>query len=76
MTCIEEYPFVYGMLSESIHGSWNESMDWCLYRNDDVTFSTNALFIDVDARSILPLVRYATPPYALWIEKIRPQECS
>ena len=74
VTCIEEYPFVYGMLSESIHGSWNESMDWCLYRNDDVTFSTNALFIDVDARSILPLVRYATPPYALWIEKIRPQE--
>ena len=71
---VEEYPFVYGMLSESIHGSWNESMDWCLYRNDDGTFSTNALFIDVDARSILPLVRYATPPYALWIERTRPQD--
>ena len=67
----EEFPFVYGMMSESIHGSWNESMDWCLFRNDDGTFSANALFIGVDARAILPLVRYATPPYALWIERIR-----
>ena len=32
-----EYPFVYGILSEAIHGSWNESMDWCLSRNDDKT---------------------------------------
>ena len=76
VTSIEEYPFVYGMLSESIHGSWNESMDWCLYRNDDGTFSTNTLFIDVDAWYILPLVRYATPPYALWIERTRPQDTS
>ena len=22
------YPATYGMMSESIHGSWNESMDW------------------------------------------------
>ena len=66
----DEYPFVYGMMSESIHGSWNESMDWCLSRDDDDTFSAYALFVGVDARSILPLVRYATPPYALWIEWI------
>ena len=76
VTSIEEYPFVYGMQSESIHGSWNDSMDWCLYRNDNGTFSTNALFIDVDARYILPLVRYATPPYALWVERTRPQDTS
>ena len=66
----DEYPFVYGMMSESIHGSWNESMDWCLSRKDDGTFSAHALFVGVDARAILPLVRYATPPYALWIERI------
>jgi Family of unknown function (DUF5677) len=24
------YAATYGMMSESIHGSWNESMDWCL----------------------------------------------
>ncbi len=70
VTSPEEFPSVYGMMSESIHSSWNESMDWCLSRNDDGTFSAYALFIGVDARVILPLVRYATPPYALWIERI------
>ena len=71
-----EYPFVYGILSESIHGSWNESMDWCLSRNDDGTFSAYALFPGVDARAILPLVRYATPPYVLWIERVQLQDGS
>lgn len=64
-----EFPFVYGMMSESTHGSWNESLDWSLWRNDDGTFSANTLFTSVDARSILPLVRYSIPPYALWIKK-------
>ena len=68
---VEEYPFVYGILSESIHGSWNQSMDWCLYRKDDGTFSTRGHFVSVDARAILPLVRYATPPYGLWLERIK-----
>ena len=70
----DEFPFVYGMMSESIHGSWNQSMDWCLSRNADGTFSTYALFVGVDARAILPLVRYATPPYALcspWKKSVR-----
>ena len=49
-------------------------MDWCLAKNDDGTFSANPYFVDVDARAMLPLVRYATPPYALWIERIRPQD--
>ena len=67
----DEFPFVYGMMSEAVHGSWNESMDWCLLRNDDGTFSAFALFVGADARAILPLVRYATPAYTLWIERIR-----
>ena len=66
-----EYPFVYGIMSESIHGSWNESMDRCLFRNDDGTFSAFTLYHRVDARVILPLVRYATPPYVLWTDRIR-----
>ena len=70
----DEFPFVYGMMSESIHGSWNESMDWCLSRNDDGTSSAFALFVGVDARAVLPLVRYVTPPYSLWIERIRLQD--
>ena len=71
-----EYPFVYGIMSESLHGSWNESMDWCLSRNDDGTFSTFALYHGVDARVILPLVRYATPPYVLWSDRIQIQDDS
>ena len=69
-----EYPFVYGIMSESIHGSWNESMDWCLSRNDDSTFSAFALTHGVDARVILPLVRYATPPFVLWSDRIQIQD--
>lgn len=66
-----EYPFVYGIMSESIHGSWNESMDWCLSRNEDGTFSAFGLYHGVDARLILPVVRYATPPYTLWLDRIQ-----
>ena len=51
-------------------------MDWCLSRNDDGTFSAFALFVGVDARVILPLVRYATPPYALWIDRLQQQDKS
>ena len=65
------YPFVYGILSESIHGSWNESLDYCLSRNTDGTFSAYALFMGVDVRAILPLVRYAATPYALWLDRIQ-----
>ena len=66
-----EYQFAYSILSESIHGSWNDSMDWSLSRNDDCTFSAFALYRSVDARLILPLVRYATPPFVLWIDRIQ-----
>ena len=66
-----QYQFSYGIMSESIHGSWNESMDWCLSRNDDGTFSALGPYHGVDARLILPFVRYATPPYVLWIDRIQ-----
>ena len=70
----DEYPFVYGILSEATHGSWNDSLDWCLSRNDDNTFSAFALYHGVDARAVLPLVRYATPPYVLWSDRIQIQD--
>ena len=71
-----EYPFVYGILSESIHGSWNESMDWCLSRKDDGTFSAFSRHVGVDARAILPFVLYATPPFVLWSDRIQIQDDS
>ena len=69
-----DFHFAYGMTSESTHGSWNESMDWCLVKNDDGTFSANSHFLRPDARPVLPLVRYATLAYALWIERSRPRD--
>jgi hypothetical protein len=46
------YPSTYGMLSASIHGSWNESMDYCLTQNADGTFSTYALYQPADIRFV------------------------
>ena len=71
-----QYPFVYGIMSESTHGSWNESMDWCLSRHDDGTFSAFALYHGVDARLILPFVLFTTPPYVLWSDRIQIQDDS
>ena len=47
---------------------------WLKY--DDGTFSAFALYHGVDARLILPLVRYATPPYVLWSDRIQIQDDS
>ena len=70
------YPFIYGMMSESIHASWNESMDWCLSRKSDGNFSVYSLFHPADVRLILPLLVYATPPYVLWLERTEMKEAS
>ena len=71
-----EFPFVYGMMSEATHGGWNESMDWCLVKWDDGTFSANPFFTKADARLLLPSVKYTTPAYSLWVERTRPQDRS
>lgn len=66
----ELYKYLYGLPSESIHGSWNESMDFNLIRNDDGTFSTNPFYQDVDIRFVTPLIRITNDPYLLWLERI------
>jgi hypothetical protein len=33
------YTCSFGIMSETVHCSWNESMDWSLIKNDDGTFS-------------------------------------
>ena len=70
----DEFPFVYGMMSEATHGGWNESMDWCLVKNDDGTFSANPFFIEADTRLLLPFIKYTTPAYSLWIDRTRPRD--
>lgn len=64
------YAATYGMMSESIHGSWNESMDWCLTKNEDGTFSAYPFYHPADVRFVAPTLRFVTPAYRLWLERI------
>jgi Family of unknown function (DUF5677) len=64
------YPATYGMMSESIHGSWNESMDWGLVRNDDATFSAFTDCHPADIRFMVPILRFTTRPFRMWLERI------
>lgn len=64
------YPATYGMMSESIHGSWNESMDWGLTQNDDGTFSAFPLYHPVDVRYVAPILRFTLEPFRLWLARI------
>src|SRR3546814_12457844 len=60
----------YGMMSESIHGSWNESMDFCLARNVNGTFSPYPFYHPPDVRFITPIMRFTNKPFRLWLERI------
>jgi hypothetical protein len=64
------YASTYGMMSESIHGSWNESMDWCLYRNEDGSFSTYPFHHPADIRYVTPTLRFTNEPFRLWLQRI------
>ena len=64
------YKCTYGMMSESIHGSWNESMDWCLQRNDDSTFSVYPFYHEADVRYICPTIKFCNEPYRMWLKRI------
>lgn len=58
------------MMSESIHGSWNESMDFCLNRNDDGTFSAYPFPHAADIRFVSPTLLFTNEPYRLWLQRI------
>jgi Family of unknown function (DUF5677) len=64
------YASTYGMMSESIHGSWNESMDWGLIRNDDSTFSAFTDYHPADIRFMAPVVNFTIRPFRMWLERI------
>ena len=64
------YKYTYGIMSESIHGSWNESMDWCLQKNEDSTFSVYPFYHEADVRYICPTLKFCNEPYRLWLERI------
>jgi hypothetical protein len=64
------YPATYGMMSESIHGSWNESMDWDLTKNNDGTFSAYPFYCPADIRFVTPLLKFTIQPYRIWLRRI------
>ncbi|CDZ52207.1 DUF5677 domain-containing protein [Neorhizobium galegae] len=64
------YASTYGMMSESIHGSWNESMDWGLVRNDDGTFSAFTDYHPADIRFMAPVLSFTIRPFRMWLERI------
>jgi hypothetical protein len=64
------YPATYGMMSESIHGSWNESMDWGLVRNADGTFSAFTEYHPADIRYMTPTINFTIRPFRLWLERV------
>ena len=67
---VDLYPATYGMMSESIHGSWNESMDFCLNKNDDGTFSTHPFPRAADVRFVSPTLLFTNKAYGLWLQRI------
>lgn len=70
------YACTYGMMSESIHGSWNDSMDYCLIQNDDRTFSTYPFFQPADIRYLSPTLVFCNDSYKRWLRRIDVHEPS
>lgn len=64
------YAATYGMMSESIHGSWNGSMDWCLVKEGDGTFKPYPFHYPADIRFVSPTLRFTNKPYRLWLQRI------
>ena len=64
------YAATYGMMSESIHGSWNESMDWDLIKKEDGTFSAYPFHHSADIRYVSPTLHFTNKPFRLWLQRI------
>lgn len=69
----ELYKLIYGIPSESLHGSWNESLDFDLSKNEDGTYYPYPFYHSVDVRFVTPILRLTNDPYLLWLERI---ECN
>ncbi|HET7550445.1 MAG TPA: DUF5677 domain-containing protein [Gemmatimonadaceae bacterium] len=64
------YAATYGMMSESIHGSWNDSIDFDLRQLEDGTFGTYPFSQPADIRYVAPLIRFSNPAYREWLQRI------
>jgi hypothetical protein len=64
------YTYTFGMMSESIHASWNDSLDWCLSRNDDGTYDPYPFYNPPDIRYMTTTLTFCNKPYKLWLSHI------
>ncbi len=64
------YAMTFGIMSESIHASWNDSLDFCLHKNEDGTFSPFPFYQPADIRFVSPLILLSLPTYRLWLQRI------
>lgn len=64
------YAASYGMQSESIHGSWCDSLDYNLIREENGLFTIHTFYTEVDVRMICPLLLLCHEPYFLWLQRI------
>lgn len=68
------YRYTFGIMSESIHCSWSDSMDWCLQKNDDDTFDVFPFYHPADIRYVTPTLHFLDKPYRLWLQRIGAEE--
>ena len=64
------YKCSFGMMSESIHCSWNDSMDWCLQKNEDGTFDVYPFYHPADIRYVTPTLAFCNRSYRMWLNHI------
>lgn len=66
----ELYKYSYGIMSEAVHASWNDSMDFNLHNNNDGTFSAFTLNHPADIRYVTPTIKFCNNPFRLWLKRI------
>lgn len=64
------YKLMYGLPSESIHGSWNNSVDFNLQLKEDGTYIIHPFYHEADIRYIATLIRICHDPFILWFKRI------
>jgi hypothetical protein len=64
------YKHVYGMSSESLHGSWADSLDHHLIEAGDAHYKANPFSAPVDIRTVTPLLRWTNPAFRYWLHRI------
>ncbi len=61
------YKYIYGLSSESLHGSWTDSLDHHLIETSHGHYNLQPFHTPVDIRSITPLLRYSNVSYRDWL---------